>query len=211
MIGLMQERPPLVRFDVRAVEDRNATISAGRYIARNVEMICVTPPGTKDEAEFEWSDWLGRKREDVRKGRFHPDFLKQIEAAHDAWKDGNTIPENGTPIKGWPLLSPAKQQMYVMSNIRTVEDLAALTEEGMRNAGMGARGDKMLAQEWLAKADSGKAAAEITALRLKLEDTEERNRQLQGALDALSARLDAMETKQPRQQRRQREDQDALA
>ena len=43
------------------------------------------------------------------------------------------------------------------------------------------------------------------------EDTEERNRQLQGALDALSARLDAMETKQPRQQRRQREDQDALA
>ena len=124
-----KERPPFVRFEKVAVEDAAASRSAGRYIARDVDFALVTPPYSKDVFKQEVKDYLESMKRERDAGRFPPEWLTHIERAYAEWQRGNEIPLNGTPIKGWGLISPAQQENLIRLNILTVEDLAAMNEE----------------------------------------------------------------------------------
>lgn len=52
----------------------------------------------------------------------------EIEPHYRAWKEGNTIPEGGTPIGAWPALSQQQAEALRAVGMRTVEDVAAATE-----------------------------------------------------------------------------------
>lgn len=188
----MQERPPYVRFEVRAEEDRNASIEAGHYVARDVEYALITPPGSKDCVERLAAEWLAQIKNQAHEGRYPLAWSEHFHAVYRAWKENNAIPENGTPIRGWQLLSPAQAEQVLAGNIRTVEDLASANEEALRRIGMGARDMHNKARAWLQSAqDSGKLAAESAALQME-------NEQLKGRVAALEARLEQMAEKQPR-------------
>lgn len=163
------QRPPYVRFETRAEEDRNATIAAGHYVGRNVDYALITPQGTKDVVEKIASEWLEQLMAKAAAGEYPADWARHFEATYAQWKETNTIPEHGAPIKGWQLLSPAQQQQILAANIRTVEDLAAANEVALMRIGMGGRDLKQKAQAWLEAAqDKGGLAAKNAALEAEL-------------------------------------------
>lgn len=164
------ERPPYVAFETRAIEDRNASIEAGHYVAHDVDYVVITPAGSKDQIERIAEEWLAQIRKQSAEGKYNPVWVQHFEAVYRQWKETNTIPDNGTSIKAWPLLSPAQSATVLAANIRTVEDLAAANEDCIRRLGMGGRDLKAKAVAWLESAkDHGKVAAENAALKLELE------------------------------------------
>lgn len=188
-----QEKPPYVRFTVKAVEDRIASQEAGHYVTKDVDYVQVTPRGSKDLYEAEVNDYFQRLTDAVRQGRFMQGWLEDIKAGYRAWKEGQEIPENGTSLRNWPLLSPAQLATLISISIRTVEDLAQANEETVARIGMGGRALKLKAEEWLrASQDGGKAAEKITALELALTSERAKNDALAKAVAEMQEQLKAL-------------------
>lgn len=51
-----------------------------------------------------------------------------VDAAYKAWKSGEEVPENGTPLGAWPGISDEQRVVLKASGVRTVEEVAAMTE-----------------------------------------------------------------------------------
>lgn len=166
MPELRQERPPYVTFERKPQEDRNATISQGRYMTRDVDFAIITPIGSKDRIPKQVDDWFKELEVMVQEERMPAAWLDQWRQAYAAWKRGEELPVNGTPIKGWQMLSPSQQANVIGANILTVEDLAQATAEAQQRIGMGAIELKQKAEAWLKAASGpGALAAENAALR----------------------------------------------
>lgn len=170
MITQFEARPPYVTFHMQTVEDRQATIENGYYTERAVPMAHITPPGSKDVIERNADDWIAQLREQARAGAVPMAWASEFAAVYDAWKKGEELPESGTPIKTWPVLSPAERSMVINANIRTVEDLAQATEQGLGLIGMNARSLQQKAQKWLEAAQGvGRVVQENEALRAEID------------------------------------------
>lgn len=189
----MQARPPYVVFEMRAIEDRGASQAAGHYVAKDVPFAIVTPAGSKDRYENLADNWFKMLRTEVRAKRFPQQWLDHFQAQYDAWKRGEEGSLNGTPLKTWPVLSPAQYKACRQAHLLTVEDLAAANEETIMRLGMGARALKQKAVDWLASAAStGRVTEEIVALRAAKETLETQNEQLRSDLAVLKAQVEGL-------------------
>jgi hypothetical protein len=160
-----EERPALVRFERRPMEDKKASTEQGKYVAKDVDIAIVTPPYSKDQLEFEVNSWLKTIDRDARNERIPVRWAELWKESYFRWKNGQAMPLNGTAIKGWGLISPAQQEMLIHINILTVEDLAGANAEGLGRIGMGALDLKNKAINWLKSLnDSGKLAVQMTVL-----------------------------------------------
>ena len=172
----MKERPAYVRFEKRPIEDRDASIQKGHWVGKDIVYALVTPPGTKDVVVVDAAEWIKRLERDELEGRIPSQFVDAYKRAFEKYKKGEEIPLEGTPIKGWPPLSPAQQRNCIAMNILTVEDLANLNSEGMARFGMGVVELKRKASNWLEAASStGALSARMTALEMKQTDLETQN------------------------------------
>ena len=178
-----KDRPAYVRFERIAVEDKVASVEAGRYVAKDVDMALITPPYSRDIFKIKVKDWFVQMKQDVANGRMPEEWAQQYKKAFDAWKNGQEIPLKGTPIKGWGVLSPAQQETLIRLNILTVEDLGAVTDEGIRAIGMGGVDLKNKANAWLAQMNDKGAAT------MKMADLEQKNAQLTGAVATLERQV----------------------
>jgi len=189
---IAKDRPAYISFELRAEEDRQATIAAGHYVPKEVEYVIITPQGSKDRTERVAADWFVKLAQDVKEQRFPQEWLTAYRSAYKDWKEGNETPLTGTPIKSWPVASPGQIAACLMANIRTVEDLAAANEESIGRVGMGGRALKQKAVEWLsASANIGKTTEEITALKQANTELKARNESLEARLLKLEAAADA--------------------
>lgn len=196
MVEVLEERPPYVQFETRAVEDRNASIEAGHYVAKDVDFALITPQGSKDVVERIVSEWFEKLVQDVKEDRFPADWLRAYRAYYKEWKEGREIPLDGTPIRNWSLLSPAQVKMLLDINVRTVEDLAGANEETLGRIGMGGHDLKAKAKAWLDSAqDKGKLAQRIAALEAENNDLKNTNAELASTNKELDARLSTLEAK----------------
>lgn len=193
-VAELEQRPPYIRFEQRAVEDRDKTQETGIYSYKDVEMVLVTPHGSKDVHEDLAENWLAKQAELARKGRIPQAHYDYFRRTYDNWREGLEEPLEGTPIKGWPAISPAQQEQVYQANLRTVEDLAQAPEQALHAIGMGARALKQKAQAWLESSDTGRAANRIQDLENKLADAEERNQKQAQMIDELSSRLERLES-----------------
>lgn len=196
----LQERPPFVRFEVREVEDRNATIAAGHLVTFPVDFALITPPGSRDCIEQVAKDWFTQLESDVRGERFPAEWLRQFRHKYEDWKKGNETPTEGTSIRNWAILRPSQVKHLLEIGCYTIEDVAAANEELIHRIGMGGRELKRQASDYLAAASGpGKLAAEMTALRAENNQLAERNRSLEDQLRGLMQRVSALETPPPEQ------------
>ena len=188
-----EERPAYVRFERRPMEDKAASISAGRYVAKDVDFALVTPPYSKDCVEYKVEQWLINMDRNVRDGRIPEKWADQWKASYNSWKNGQEMPLSGTPIKGWGVLSPAQQQTLIAMNCLTVEDLAGINDEGLRRIGMGAVELRDKAKNWLASMkDHGAVTVQLAAM-------EQENRNLATTVESLKAQVEALKNMIPRQ------------
>lgn len=190
MIGGLPERedrPAFVRFEIRAIENKPRSLLEGRYCADDVEFALTTPPYSKDVFPQKIKVWLEQIDVNVRNGRLPQKWANDYKEQYQAWKNGLEIPLNGTPIKGWPVISPAQQANLLHINILTVEDLAAINDEGAKRIGMGSLDLKNKAKAWLSQRDDkGPLTIEIAAVKAE-------NEQLKASLTSMKAQMDNME------------------
>ena len=188
--GLMEARPPYVTFELRAEEDRTASIAQGKYVARDIPFALITPQGSKDRLERNAVEWLTHISEEARNGRFPQEWADHYHKAFTAWQNGQDLPTLGSPIANWPVPTPAQVRMLLDINIRTVEELAQANEEALGHLGMGGRALKQRAIDFLAQAgDAGKAAAEMEVLRTAHAEVTKQNAEMKEQLAALTAQV----------------------
>jgi len=189
MPEIMQERPPFVTFEVRAEEDRQASIEAGHYVTKDVDYAIITPAGSKDRVERVAVDWFANLARQVEEGRFPQNWLDAFRSKFDYWKKGQELPVDGTSVRQWNVLSPSQCKTLLDLHVLTIEDLAVANEETIARLGMGGRDLQRRAREWLkASTDVGKVSersaaleAENEALKTRMAEMEKQLLQLQAA------------------------------
>lgn len=171
--GDNEERPCYIEFELRAEEDRNASIEAGMPVYKDVEFAKLTPAGSQGTLVSEkvvTEQLLNEWRNGNRRGdRPIPYYLQ----AYDAWKQGLEMPVNGSDVRHWPGVTPAQLKTCQEAGIKTVEDLANSNADGIRRLGMGGLALVKKAKIYLENAETNKAAEEISALQIKIETMEE--------------------------------------
>lgn len=181
-----KDRPAYVSFHRVAVEDKPASLAAGHYVAKDVDFVHITPPYSKDVIKFQIPRWLENMEVDVRNGRMPKEWQDNYIKQYQAWQNGQELPLKGTAIKGWGVISPAQQETLIRMNVLTVEDLALVTDEGIRRIGMGAVDLKRKAAAWLAQlTDKG-------PLTLKMAALESENAVLKSSVETLTKSVEAL-------------------
>ena len=161
-----EDRPNYVQFETRAVENKVETLKQGHYIGKEIDFVLVTLPGGRDVYESKVEPWFEKKEQQALNGRLDPEHLSYYKRAYKSWKEGQEIPIEGTPVRGWGVVSPVQEKTILMAGIKTVEDLAASNDESLRRLGMGGRDLVNKAKSWLSSvSDHGKVAMENAALK----------------------------------------------
>ena len=183
-------RPPIVIFETRAMEDRNATIAKGRRIDREVDWAILRQPGSKDTSEQEAATWLDMldKNPNMQKA-----WVAAYKEEYARWKNGQESTVTGTHINSWPAINKSQASLILAADLRTVEDLAAANEASLARIGIGSRELQNKARDFLKVAnDTGKAAEELSALRAKSDGQENLIKQQAEKLAALEAKVEAL-------------------
>lgn len=190
----LENKPAYVSFEIRAEENRQASIEQGHFVAVDVEYAVITPPGSKDRIDRKVSEWFPQLDQQVREERLPAAWAESYKAAYRAWKEGQELPVEGTALRVWPVISPAQLKMLLDLHVRSVEELALANEELIGRLGMGGRALKQKAVEWLASSkDSGKQVEEISALKVENETLKEQNLALEANMKELAKRLELLE------------------
>ena len=97
-----------------------------------------------------------------------------IGPAYEAWKQGNAIPEGGTPLAAWSAISPSQADHLKRLGATTVEHVRDLSPEVTGKLPWpDARKLPALAGEFLSGKDKATAMAENEALRERIAAMEE--------------------------------------
>lgn len=178
-----KERAPHIRFERVVEEDRAASTRAGRFVGLDVDYAVVTPPYSKDNNKHRLPEYWSKLKQDVEGGRFKREWLEYYMEAYKSFQNGQELPLDGVPIKGWGVVSPAQQESMIRMNILTVEDLAAINDEGLKRLGMGALELKTKAKAWLQQlSDKGPLTQEIASVRKE-------NDVLKGSISSMEAKI----------------------
>jgi hypothetical protein len=187
--AIKKEQFPLIKFDKVAVEDRDATIKAGRRITKDVDMVFIKQIGEKDETMRNAEEWVKQLYEKAMGGNGNRpsipmEWYEFANKSYENWKKGYEAPREGTPVREWPILTPAQIQNLHSMNTYTVEEIAKWTENAVVMYGMGGRELRDKARLWL---ESGDAKAEqISALQVE-------NKALKNQLSELAEQVQALQ------------------
>lgn len=185
---------PYLRFYYIEREDRQASMANGIYTPRNVAMVEVTQAGGKAVYEDEAEAWLNKIGEKARKGEYPRQWATDFAEMYRLFKLGEELPESGTAIRMCLMFTPAEQKSILNANIRTLEDLAACTEEALSHIGPGGRLLRDRSRTAIEQSrDAGKVAAQVESLNVE-------NIELKRQLDELRGLVESMAKPQQNQQ-----------
>lgn len=150
-------------FEMKAEEDKQASLQEGRPIYREVPYVTILVPGDKDQ--------IVRRVRDADKERWPTQW-----AAFEARQEQVT---EGTPLDQWPQLSVSRIAELRALNILTVEALADVADSSLHKLGPGARDLKEKAKRFLSAASG--VSSEIEKFKERIEKLEEENARLSGS------------------------------
>lgn len=158
----------IVEFFVDAKEDKAASAKEGRPIYRDVEMVRIRFPADRARtlvrpAHAEWTKINGQI---VTYAQRFPEEYKRFKA-------GQAPVVHGMPLKEAPFLTEAQRRMLLALDVYTVEQLAGLEGQPLRNLGPNGRDMVEKAKAFLAtargSADMTRLASENEVLRRQVE------------------------------------------
>ena len=158
----------LVKFEIKPLQDFTATEQEGRPIFRDVEYISIRVPGSNDE--------VSRPATQMDKQRFprHYAAFKQ-RVSDEEYHEGTLISE-------WPLVTRAQVEELAFLGVKTVEQLAGMTDHNTQGA-VGLITLKQKAIDWLEQQE------DISELREKLRKRDEELDALSGIVNELKAQV----------------------
>lgn len=178
-----------VRFLEKPREDEAKSAELGRPIFKTVTYIQIMQPGNKENIILR----PVTKRDMAR--------FKKAYDHYQANKDEDYV--EGTPLSTWPALNAGQVEELKHFNIRTVEQLANISDVNAQNF-MGAQQLKQRAQAFLEvseKSAEGEilhqkleaSSNEVAMLHAANEDLQKKNAVLEAKLQELEARIDSKE------------------
>jgi len=189
---------PFVRFEKTAVEDKAASLAAGRYVAMDVDIANITPPYSKDIMKYKVKNWFVQLETDARNNRIPLEWVDKYKTAYELWQKGQELPLDGIPIKGWGVCSPAQQETLIKMHILTVEQLADVNHEGLQRIGMGAIDLKNKATAWLKSLKkSGAITIENAEMKRKVDEQAATITSLENKIESLARLVETLSTSMP--------------
>lgn len=197
MLSIKETKPPIVEFKQVAVEDRQATIDSGMLKTKNENHVFIHQPGQHQSvAVRNAEEWLAQLKTQCANGQQPSKWYAAFKEMYDDFLAGRETPEQGFPIRSWARLQAADVENFLSLKIRTVEDVANMGEEAIKNFGMNARLYQREAQAWLKSGNEN--ATRVVAL-------EEENKRLKEMLEQMADRVASLEEDKPKRGRPARE------
>ena len=157
----------LVRFYLKPKQDNRASEEQGRPVFVDAEYIEIRIPGSRDAV--------------ARPAK--PADIARFPKHYEAFKNRTAIPETGTPLVEWPLISRSVAEELSFYNVKTVEQLIAMSDQNASQF-MGINTLKAKAKEWL---ETATTAAEATKLADELAKRDSEIEELKAAVKKLTA------------------------
>lgn len=161
----------LVMFRPGSVENKARTAQMGYPQFDDKDFIIIMAPGEKDP---------------IHEGPVRDADKSRFRLAWEAYKANREQPSHGLPIDQWPLITAARVSELKASGVPTVEALANVDDERLRNLGMGARELRQKAIDFLAAA---KSTAPLAQMREEIESLKLLMKQKDEAIEALRAQI----------------------
>lgn len=144
----------LINFYTKGVHDPDESAKAGRPIFTDVNYIKIMVPGDPGNI-------IDRPVENEID-------LRRFGRAYEEWKRSGVQAEgNGTPLEAWPGLTAAQVAQLKYYNVRTVEQLSAMSDANLQNIGP-ILALRQRARDYVAVA---KGEAPLTKVRAELEES----------------------------------------
>lgn len=164
-----------VQFHMGVEENRAKSLEEGRPIFEDVEMVRIMVPGDK-------SSVVDRRVRDQDRQR----FARQYEA----FKQNRQEVVEGTPLEKWNYLSQAQVMELRHYNIRTVEQLAGISDGNAQNF-IGIQKLRTAAQQYV---EAAEAEAPIAQLQSELEKRDSRISEQDETIQNLLERIESLES-----------------
>lgn len=186
-VGMMDPRPPFVRFEERELGiNHDASAISGRPIPRVVNMVCITPHGSKDCIEKIAEEWLEQQKQKAMRGEVPVAWLDMWKLQFSEWQKGHELPREGTPTKTWPAINKEQQLRLLALGYSVVEDLAMVPDSALGTIGLDGRNLRDLARNWVAEGkDKGINAKKLADAETRIADLEQQNGDYRQRLAAL--------------------------
>jgi hypothetical protein len=127
-----------------------------------------------------------------------------IKPHFEAWKKGEELPEHGTPLAAWNGCTAAMAKTLKSFDVRTVEDIADLTESQVQKIGLGGLyAVRQAAKRWVEAQGTRDIAAALGEKDAQIEQMQE---QLAALMEMVQVRTPADEPMKRRPGRPRRED-----
>lgn len=121
-----------------------------------------------------------------------------IRRAYDAWKQGREAPTHGTPLAAWNALNQEQVEAMIRVGIKTIEDVAGLTDASSSRLGLPNRNELIKqAQNFIDAKEQSRLAAKLSekdaaidALAVESEDAKAQIAELNRKLADLMAAME---------------------
>jgi len=166
------EDTAVVLFRHHSFKNEDKSRIEGREIHDDVEMCEIRFPGAKDWKAFPATALSTQKIVDPYTGAEKQiTYAERYRHQYQQFKAQAAQTKSGTPLDFAPFLTAARRAELRAQNVYTIEQLAAIDGQELKNLGPGGREYKNNAEEYLSESKAGapnlQMAAELEALRAR--------------------------------------------
>ena len=189
-MSMQQQRDPdatlVALFRHYPVKNAAKSAAEGRPIFDDIEVCEIRFPGSRAMSAFP-ATAMSHWQNDFQTGEQTPvTYAERFARQYQQFKMQAAQTKTGTPLANTPFLTEARRAELRALNVYTVEQLAAVEGQELKNLGQHGRDLKNKAQEYI---DSSKAAAPNLAMMEELEAMRARNAVLEEDAKLLASRL----------------------
>lgn len=170
------ENGALVEFYTDAVQNNFRSKQEGRPIFEDRVFVRIQTPGDTRTT-------INREATDQDKARFPKSW--------SAFEQGLSEVTEGTPLAQWTAVSASQVKELAHVHVRTVDQLAALSDASIQRMGPGYQQLRQQARHYLENAQDGAKATEV---QRENDDLREENALLKEQIKALKAQVKALES-----------------
>jgi hypothetical protein len=174
-----------------AVKDEVASLAAGRPVFIDEEIVELHYPGSKNWSAHPATSFSNWVVDPMTGDQVKVTYAERFRRQYQQFKAHATQTKVGTPLQYVPFLTEARRAELRAQNIYTVEALAHVDGQELKNLGQGGRDMKNAAMEYIATTQTGAVSAQVQA---ELEALRAMNATMAEDLAALKAQ--AAEPKQ---------------
>lgn len=164
-------------FKEHAIKNDNKTAQAGRPIFDDMEIVELRYPGSKNWAAYPATSFSHWGIDPASGEQVKVTYAERFSRQYRQFKAHATQTKSGTPLTYATFLTEARRAELRAQNIYTVEALASIDGQELKNLGQGGREMKNSAMEYITETQTGavntQMQSELETMRAKYQLMEE--------------------------------------